>query len=127
MPPRIRTERPGRSGALTADEPNTRGVTVTYVSGYVSRRGWIVRDSVESDDRRLCVDFFEDPDGGFGFEQFRFDPEDGGWTPISAYAGVRYATADEAVRRALELIPWLADAAAWRRLAVPPASATDTP
>jgi hypothetical protein len=81
------------------------------MTGYVNRRGWIVRDSVQSDDHRLCVDFFEDPNGGFGFEQFRSDPEDGGWTPISGYAGARYASLNEAVERAFELIPWLAGVA----------------
>jgi len=79
------------------------------MTGYVNRRGWIVRDSVASDDRQLCVDFFEDPAGGFGFEQFRSDPEDGGWTPISGFAAARYAGMDEALERALEWIPWLAE------------------
>ena len=48
------------------------------MAGHVNRRGWIVLTSIESGDRNLCVDFFEDPDGGFGFEQSRSDPEDGG-------------------------------------------------
>ncbi|HEV7762920.1 MAG TPA: methyltransferase domain-containing protein [Acidimicrobiales bacterium] len=78
------------------------------VSGHVNRRGWIVLTSIESDDRNLCVDFFEDPDGGFGFEQFRSDPEDGGeWTPISGYAASRYATLVEASERARAAIGWL--------------------
>jgi hypothetical protein len=38
----------------------------------------MVLHSVESDDRRLCVDFFEDSGGQFGFELLRADPEDGG-------------------------------------------------
>jgi hypothetical protein len=74
----------------------------------VNRRGWIVLTSIESDDRSLCVDLFEDPDGGFGFEQFRADPEDGGrWTPISGYAASRYATPAAAADRARALIGWL--------------------
>jgi hypothetical protein len=74
----------------------------------VNRRGWIVLTSIESDDRNLCVDFFEDPDGGFGFEQFRADPEDGGeWTPISGYAASRYATLVEASESARAAISWL--------------------
>jgi hypothetical protein len=81
------------------------------MTGHINRRGWIVRDSVQSGDHCFCVDFFEDPKGGFGFEQFRSDPEDGGWTPISGYAAVRYATLDEAVERAFALVPWLAAAA----------------
>jgi hypothetical protein len=79
------------------------------MTGYVNRHGWIGRDSVwcgvvvQSDDHRLCFDFFEDPNGGFGFEQFRPDPEYGGWTPmmISGYVVVRYASLRKAVERAL--------------------------
>jgi len=57
------------------------------VTGHVNRRGWIVLSSVASSDSSLCVDFFEHPSGGFGYEQFRSDPEDmGGWTPISGYS-----------------------------------------
>jgi hypothetical protein len=74
----------------------------------VNRRGWIVLTSIESGDRNLCVDFFEDPDGGFGFEQFRSDPEDGGgWTPISGYSASRYATLVEATERARGVVGWL--------------------
>jgi hypothetical protein len=35
-----------------------------------------------------CVDIFSRPDGTFGFEEFRRDPEDmGAWTPIAYYSG----------------------------------------
>lgn len=85
------------------------------MTGYVNRRGWIVRDSIESDDHWLCVDLFEDPAGGFGFEEFRSDPETGGWTPISSYAGLRFASMAEATERALEYIPWLRDAGLGQR------------
>jgi hypothetical protein len=81
---------------------------VTTVAGHVNRRGWIVVTSVESDDRSLCVDFFEDPGGGFGFEQFRADPEDGGrWTPISGYSAIRHDSLIETVERARAAISWL--------------------
>lgn len=74
----------------------------------MNQRGWIVLTSVESDDRSLCVDFFEDPGAGFGFEQFRSDPEDGGrWTPISGYSAGRYASVQQAAERARTLVGWL--------------------
>ena len=85
------------------------------MSGHVNRRGWIVRDSVASDDCTYCVDFFEDPAGGFGFEQFRSDPEDGGWTAISGFAATRYDTLDEALAQALDRVPWLGAAVRRRR------------
>src|SRR6476620_10705345 len=66
--------------------------SVIIVTGHVNRHGWIVRHSIESDDHWLCVDFFEDPAGGFGFEPFRSDPATGGWTPISGYSALRFAT-----------------------------------
>ena len=34
-----------------------------------------------------CVDIFSRPDGTFGFEEFRRDPEDmGAWTPVAYYS-----------------------------------------
>ncbi len=79
------------------------------MTGYVNRRGWIVRESVASDDGGLCVDLFEDPAGGFGFEQFRSDPEDGGgWTPISGFSASRYDSLGAAAQAARAAVPWFA-------------------
>ena len=76
--------------------------------GNVNHRGWIVLDSVASDDSTLCVDFFEDPGGGYGFEHFRADPEDrGGWTAVGGFAGTRYPTLPDVAAAAMESIPWL--------------------
>ena len=78
------------------------------MSGHVNRRGWIVRFSVASDDSSLCVDFFERPSGGFGYEQFRSDPEDqGGWTLISGYSAQRFDSLDAAVANAKITVSWL--------------------
>jgi hypothetical protein len=78
------------------------------VSGHVNRRGWIVLSSVASSDSSLCVDFFEHPSGGFGYEQFRSDPEDmGGWTPISGYSALRFDSVEEAVEHARATVSWL--------------------
>jgi hypothetical protein len=78
------------------------------MSRHVNRRGWIVLSSVASEDFSLCVDFFEHPSGGFGFEQFRSDPEDmGGWTAVSGYSAKRFDSLDEAVAHARAAIGWL--------------------
>ena len=46
---------------------------------------WLVLASWESADRFRCVDIFRRPDGSFGFDEFRRDPEDmGAWTPVPA-------------------------------------------
>ena len=55
-----------------------------------------------------CVDIFSRPDGSFGFEEFRRDPEDmGAWTPV-AYYSVRVfgAEADAVAARATRSRGW---------------------
>lgn len=74
----------------------------------VNHRGWFVLVSIESDDRAMCVDVFEDTDGQFGFEHFRADAEDGGsWTPIGAYSSQRFDTPIQAADAAQSAIAWL--------------------
>lgn len=97
--------RPGRSARLLG------------VAGRINHRGWIVLESVSSGDMSLCVDFFEDPDGGYGFEHLRADPEDGGrWTAIGSHAGVRFRTALDAADAAAAAVPWLGHETAARTL-----------
>lgn len=80
------------------------------VPSHVNRRGWIVLTSVTAEDSSRCVDIFEDPAGGYGFEEFRADPEDaGGWTAIGGHHATRSATANDAVALALVAVPWLRD------------------
>jgi hypothetical protein len=56
-----------------------------------------------------CVDVFSRPDGTFGFEEFRRDPEDmGTWTPIAYYCGREFSTEDEALAAACIAVSWLA-------------------
>ncbi|HXY91211.1 MAG TPA: hypothetical protein VEP49_01925 [Acidimicrobiia bacterium] len=56
-----------------------------------------------------CVDIFARPDGTFGFEEFRRDPEDmGAWTPVGYYSGREFASEDEARIAARNAVPWLA-------------------
>ena len=47
-------------------------------------KSWVVVDSIENFERDRCVDIFRRPDGSYGFEEFRRDPEDAGaWTPVA--------------------------------------------
>ncbi len=83
----------------------------------------MVLHSIESDDRRLCVDFFEDSAGQFRFELLRSDPEDGGsWQSLSLYGAYRSASLRDAAQNAVEEINWLttqpraaASFGTWRR------------
>ena len=74
----------------------------------VNHRGWIVLESVTSADKLFCVDFFRRPDGGFGFEHLRADPEDGGrWTAVGGFDSMVYGSALEASEAAADAVPWL--------------------
>ena len=56
-----------------------------------------------------CVDIFARPDGTFGFEEFRRDPEDmGAWTPVAYFSDREFATEADALAAAREAVPWLA-------------------
>jgi hypothetical protein len=72
-------------------------------------KSWLVLASHQVADASRCVDIFSRPDGSFGFEEFRRDPEDlGAWTPISYFSGREYPTETSAVEAARQSIPWLA-------------------
>lgn len=69
---------------------------------------WSVLASHETAEANRCVDIFSRPDGTFGFEEFRRDPEDmGAWTPISYFSGLQYPTESEAIEAARRSVPWL--------------------
>lgn len=71
-------------------------------------KSWIVLASHETNQADRCVDVFSRPDGTFGFEEFRRDPEDmGAWTPISYFSGRDFPTADAALDAAKQAVPWL--------------------
>jgi hypothetical protein len=58
-----------------------------------------------------CVDIFVRPDGTFGFEEFRRDPEDmGTWTPVAYYSAQEFVSEEDAVAAARDVVPWLAHA-----------------
>ena len=70
---------------------------------------WTVFDSVENDDHDRCVDFFDRPDGSFGFEEFRRDVEDAGaWTPVQFFSARILATREATFDAARAAVPWLA-------------------
>jgi hypothetical protein len=78
------------------------------VAHRVNHRSWIVRHSIAFHDSHLCVDFFEDPEGRFGFELFRADPEDGGdWQSLAFYGASRYTSPLDAVHGAVDAVEWL--------------------
>jgi hypothetical protein len=71
-------------------------------------RSWTVLASHQTSEANRCVDVFSRPDGTFGFEEFRRDPEDlGTWTPVSYFSGRAYATEAQARAAAIQAVPWL--------------------
>ena len=72
-------------------------------------KSWTVLASLETDDGMRCVDLFRRPDGTFGYEEFRRDPEDlGAWTPVRYASGLRYASLEQARSAAGAAVTWLA-------------------
>ena len=69
---------------------------------------WAVVASPSTPAVDRCVDIFRRPDGTFGFEEFRRDPEDmGSWTPIAYYSGREFANEAEAIAAARDVVAWL--------------------
>jgi hypothetical protein len=67
-----------------------------------------VSRSIETPDGGRCVDLFHRPDGTFGFEEYRRDPEDGsGWYPIGHFGEAIFASEAAALAQAHKLVPWL--------------------
>lgn len=64
--------------------------------------------SIEAPGGQVCVDIFCRPDGSFGFELYRRDPEDAhGWYPAGHFAGQRFADAAAATDAAGRAAPWI--------------------
>jgi len=71
-------------------------------------KSWVVFNSIETDDGTRCVDLFFRPDGTYGFEEFRRDPEDAGaWTPVQYFSGAVFASKEEALAAAAKAVVWL--------------------
>ncbi len=72
-------------------------------------KSWRVLASPSTQAVDRCVDIFARPDGTFGFEEFRRDPEDmGTWTPVAYYSAQEFASREDAIAAAREVVPWLA-------------------
>jgi hypothetical protein len=83
-------------------------------------KSWVVLTSLETPEGDRCVDLFRRPDGTYGFEEFRRDPEDAGaWTPVRYFSGGVYASQDAALASAARSVPWLGET-----LGKPPAAAS---
>lgn len=55
-----------------------------------------------------CVDIFLRPEGTYGFEEFRRDPEDmGAWTPVGYFSARPFSTELEVLSAAREAVSWL--------------------
>lgn len=73
-------------------------------------KSWTVFTSIENREGNRCVDLFLRPDGTYGFEEFRRDPEDAGmWTPVRYYSGAIYTSGDDALAAATGAVTWLAE------------------
>jgi hypothetical protein len=71
-------------------------------------KSWMVLASYQTDEANRCVDIFSRPDGSYGFEEFRRDPEDmGAWTPVSYFSGREYPTEIEVLAAARSTVSWL--------------------
>lgn len=69
---------------------------------------WIVLESLENPQHDRCVDIVTRPDGSFGIEEFRPDPEDGGaWTPVAYFSTLRLASKNDALVEAARRVAWL--------------------
>lgn len=71
-------------------------------------KSWVVLESLEGEGGLRCVDLFRRPDGTFGYEEFRRDPEDqGAWTPVRFASVLSYASLEDARAAAAAAVAWL--------------------
>ena len=70
-------------------------------------RSWTVLVSRQTSEADRCVHIFWRPEGSFGIEELRRDPEDmGAWTPITYSSGHEFSTEAEATAAAGQAVPW---------------------
>lgn len=63
--------------------------------------------SINHDGDTICVDVFRRPDGTFGFEEFRRDPEDvRGWFAIGHYGRETFSSVEAALDAATGCVGW---------------------
>jgi hypothetical protein len=109
--PPVLGRRPVASGRPLRVIPQLGGSPLgTYVVRMSLRldKAWRVLSSPSTPAVDRCVDIFVRPNGTFGFEEFRRDPEDmGAWTPIAYYSTREFESENEAVAVARDKVPWL--------------------
>lgn len=67
-----------------------------------------VVQSLNAPGEQLCVDVFCRPDGTYGFQEYRRDPEDGqGWYPMGFSGDQVFASQGAALQGARGSIAWL--------------------
>jgi len=70
-----------------------------------------VLNSVENAFGDLCVDIFVRPDGTFGFDEYRRDPEDDAWHCLHRFGGLVFHSMEDALDRAKASVAWLRNSA----------------
>ncbi len=67
--------------------------------------------SINLDGEYICVDVFMRPDGTYGYDQFRRDPEDGrGWYSIGHNGDAVFSSYEAVLAAAQKAVHWLSDA-----------------
>lgn len=67
-----------------------------------------VMRSINQPGANICIDVFVRPDGSYGFEEYRREPEDGrGWYPVGHYSERRFLDFDAALEAARNTVSWL--------------------
>lgn len=67
--------------------------------------------SINQPGEHICVDVFMRPDGTYGFDEFRRDPEDGrGWYAIGHHGAADFTTEQDALAAACDAVHWLRSA-----------------
>lgn len=66
--------------------------------------------SINLDGEHICVDIFLRPDGTYGFDEFRRDPEDAnGWYSVGHFGNQIFPDAGTALKKAEDTVPWLSE------------------
>ncbi|MEO8241622.1 MAG: hypothetical protein ABI832_04875 [bacterium] len=93
------------SGAMASEHR----AGILHWNDHVAHTNKVIR-SINRDGETICVDIFVRPDGTYGFEEYRRDPEDGrGWFAIGRYATKAFSSPDEALAAARKAVSWLND------------------
>jgi hypothetical protein len=75
---------------------------------FMARKNVVIR-SFNLDGETQCVDIFRRPDGAYGFEEYRREPEDGrGWFAIGHYSSRSFNRESDAMMNAKASISWFA-------------------